>query len=286
VRIRDEGDTVRKMTAIKLTEEQVLWFRARRSHLAGEGATDVAAAAAAILGAQAQQTPPSLHALSLRTRHRPTAAEVESAIVGEPRTLVRTWGQRDTLHLFEAREDWPLVAAAKPLWHPGRGADTLPPESALDVAYEFVRKRGLVTRADLEPLVPPEYVEVLRERAEMARMDPVRLGAGRLIWRLAGRGDACVAEKVGAEQTYAARGAWFPGHPWEAPPPEEAAIRLTRRYLGLHGPATPQDVAHFFGTKVSHARPRSGRTPGRWTLRRRGLSSSGRYGCCRSGTPC
>jgi uncharacterized protein YcaQ len=122
------------------------------------------------------------------------------------------------------------------------------------VAYEFVRKRGLVTRADLEPLVPPEYVEVLRERAEMARMDPVRLGAGRLIWRLAGRGDACVAEKVGAEQTYAARGAWFPGHPWEAPPPEEAAIRLTRRYLGLHGPATPQDVAHFFGTKVSHAR--------------------------------
>ena len=47
----------------EFTEEQVLWFRARRTHLAGPGAKDVAAAARAILGAQAQQPNPALHAL-------------------------------------------------------------------------------------------------------------------------------------------------------------------------------------------------------------------------------
>ena len=67
---------------LELDEEQVLWFRARRGHLAAPGATDPADAARALLGAQSQQLAPSLWALAMRTRGRPTAAEVASAAWG------------------------------------------------------------------------------------------------------------------------------------------------------------------------------------------------------------
>ena len=80
----------KKPPAIEVSEEQVLWFRARRGHLAGPGAPDAATAARAIIGAQSQQLPPSLLALSLRTKGRPTARTIRMELL-ESRTLVRTW---------------------------------------------------------------------------------------------------------------------------------------------------------------------------------------------------
>ena len=55
---------------------------------------------------------------------------------------------------------------------------------------------------------------------------------------------------------YAARGLWFPriGWPKRAQPSRRAATGLARRYLALHGPATLQDVAHFFGARIPQAR--------------------------------
>ena len=50
---------------LDLTEEQVLWFRARRNHLAGPGAADAVDAVRDVVGAQAQQLYPALHAISL-----------------------------------------------------------------------------------------------------------------------------------------------------------------------------------------------------------------------------
>ena len=97
------------MAKVDVSEEQVLLFRARRGHLAGPGARTVSEAARSIIGAQSQQLEPSLLALSIRTAGRPTAAAIRSEIFGDKRTLVRTWGQRDTIHVYDARAHWRRV---------------------------------------------------------------------------------------------------------------------------------------------------------------------------------
>jgi hypothetical protein len=237
-----------------LTEEQVLWFRARRGHLAGPGAADVVTAAQSILGAQSQQLPPSLHALSLRTKGRPTATQVKTALLDGAHTLVRTWGQRGTLHVYDPA-DWAHVVSARNAWEADR-AGPFPSEAAVTKALALIEKADEpITRTDLLPVVPKPYVREISALAERANLDPTRLAAGRLIWVLTNRGQLCLADKVGSEQRYALRSAWHP-KAWPKKPPAtaEANVTLSRRYLAVYGPATPKDVAHFFGAKITVAR--------------------------------
>lgn len=240
---------------VEVSEAQALWFRARRGHLAGPGAGSPIEAARAIIGAQSQQLPPSLLALSLRTKGRPRAAMLEDQLFGERPALVRTWGQRDTLFVYDP-DDWATVVAARGEWQPGGRGGPAPASSVLDKALEVIREsEGPVTRTDLIGVAPRSYVRALEERARMAGMDPVRLVAGRLIWSLAHRGEVCVAGKIGTEQSYALRPRRFPGMKWPArPSAEESAAALARRYLSVYGPATARDVAHFFNAKVTKVR--------------------------------
>ena len=240
----------------EVSEEQVLWFRARRGHLAGPGAESAAAAAGAIIGAQAQQLPPSLHALSMRTAGRPTAADLKAQLLEAPRRLVRIWGQRETLHLYDP-QDWATVVAARDQWGSGGRGGPMPTKAMLDKALKVVEAKGqAATRSDLITAAPASYVKAVKERAAMAGIDPKRLAAGRLIWRLALRGDLCLAGSTGKEQSYAARKAWHPELNWPSRPPSafEAATALAQRYLATYGPATPKDVAHFFHARVTDAR--------------------------------
>ena len=240
--------------SLELTEEQVLFFRARRGHLAGDGAAGVAAAARAMLGAQSQQLPPSLLALSLRTAGRPTAAEVAVRLLGPDRDLVRTWGPRDTLHVYDAAADWADVVAAREQWAPGGRRGVMPSEELLDAVRKVLAENGgKATRKDLFDILPADYVA---EAGKKIGPGPkaLQLAAARPLWVLANRGEVCLIEKRGAEQVYVSRAAWFPDLPWPGPPALEAAVRLTRRYLAVHGPATATDVAHFFGARVRDAR--------------------------------
>jgi hypothetical protein len=243
------------MALVKVSEAQVLYFRARRGHLAGKGAVTVTEAARSILGAQSQQLQPSLLALSMRTADRPTATEVKSAIFGESKTLVRTWGQRDTIHLYDPENHWRHVVAANQLWSPGGRGGPLPSDSALTKALSAVEEvGGVATRSDLSKATPAAFVKLFKERAEMANLDPKRFASGRLLWRLAHLGEISIAGKVGAEQSYVARQHWFETLSWPEIDPEDAAIDLTRDYLKVYGAATPHDVAHFFGAKVTLVR--------------------------------
>ncbi len=238
---------------IEVTEDQVLFFRARRGHLAGPGAANAVAAARAIVGAQSQQLPPSLLALSMRTKGRPTAARLKKDILAS-RTLVRTWGQRDTLHVYDPA-DWVHVVAARAQWMPGARGGPMPAEATLDKALKVMKAApGPLTRTDLLGVAPSSYVRAVGERAGAASMDAERFAAARLIWRLAQRGDACVAEKIGAQQTYATRSAWFPKLKWPRVPALVAAAALTQEYLAVYGAATATYVAHFFGARVSNAK--------------------------------
>ena len=243
------------MKPVELSEEQVLFFRARRGHLTGDGASTPAAAATSIIGGQAQQLPPALHALSLRTAGRPTAAAVTSALVHAPRSLVWTWGQRGTLHVYCARTDWACVVGARDDWGiDGRGGP-VPTDAMLAKALGVVRKSDrAVTRGDMVGVAPKRYVDALADRAAMANMDADRLAASRLIWKLAHRGDLCLGENIGSERSYPARAEWHPKLAWNEPDSASAATTLARRYLQAYGAATPQDVAHFFGARVASAR--------------------------------
>jgi hypothetical protein len=64
----------------------------------------------------------------------------------------------------------------------------------------------------------------------------------------------CSGPKRGARVTYPLRERWYPSLDWPALDADAANLALTRRYLGLFGPATVQDVAHYFGAKVTTAR--------------------------------
>jgi hypothetical protein len=243
------------MAGVSVSEDQALFFRATRGHLAGPGASSVTEAARSIIGAQSQQLQPSLLALSMRTANRPTAAEVRSAIFGQSRTLVRTWGQRDTIHLYDAETHWRHVVAANQLWSPGGRGGQVPADKAVHRALSNINNiGGTATRSDLEQATPASYVRAIKERAEMASLDPKRFAAGRILWRLAHLGHVSIAERIGAEQGYVSREAWFDHLHWPEVDPEHATVQLTRDYLRVYGPATAHDIAHFFGARVTDAR--------------------------------
>jgi len=110
-------------------------------------------------------------------------------------------------------------------------------------------------RADLEDLLPAAYLRQVEEHVA-GRMRVETFAAGRVLWLLANRGDCCLGPKRGAEQSYALRRLLFPALDWraEALDPEEQAIALARRYLRAHAPATPRDLAHFFGARMPEVR--------------------------------
>ncbi len=245
-----------KKTRFEIDEEQALYFRARRSHLAGSGAPNLAAAARAILGGQAQSAGPGMLALSVRTRGRPTAAAVGAAMAEKPRSLVRTWGQRGTVHIYDPA-DWRLIVAARKHWVPRGHREPMPTQKTLDQLLQLVEKSGTATRTDLIGVASPSYERAIAEVAHRYVTDEgavKRFVAGRLFWRLALRGDVCMAVKVRQEQAYAARSSWFPELDWPELVPEEAAVELTRRYLSFAAPATTRDVAHFFGARMREAK--------------------------------
>ncbi len=235
---------------IEVTEAQVRAFRSVRGHLAGPGAPDAATAARDVVGIQAQVEGPAWWAVSLRTASRPTAAALAQAWQ-TGRTLIRTWAQRDTLHLF-GPDDWPWVAAADQLWSQTGRTTVRAPEEVLEVARERLVEAPK-TRTDLVDLVTETMRTEMAARVGEAQAD--RYAAGRIPWQLAHRGEVCLGPKRGSEQSYVHRDHWRPDLAGRfGLEPEQAAVELTRRYLGVHGPATDKDVAHFFGARVPLAR--------------------------------
>ncbi|MBZ0112712.1 MAG: winged helix DNA-binding domain-containing protein [Thermoanaerobaculia bacterium] len=236
-----------------VSEEQVLYFRARRSGLAGGGAPDAVSASATLLGAQSQQLTASLLSLSQRCAKLPTALDLQRDLLETPRRLVRTWGQRDTLHIY-APGDWPTILAALDSWKPGGRLHAIPQEIDLEPARRVLERLGSVTRSDLESCVRPPFLRQAIARWGQEK-GALRFAAGRLIWKLALLGEVSLTEKRGVEQVYAARTCSFPHlEVMPALATERAAADLAWRYLGVNGPATPHDMAHFFGANLSAVR--------------------------------
>lgn len=238
-------------TPLEVTEEQVLYFRAMRGGLLKQGLSSPQAAAGALLGAQAQIENPALLGLSQRVTERPTAEALKTQL-WEERSLIRTWGQRDTVHVYDIH-DWADIIAARPLWaQTGRRGEPARQEELEEARAHLATLEDVFTRQDLYEVVPQRLAEELSPVAQTAGQDPIHFAAGRLIWHLAHAGLICTVYKQGSQQAYAYRPYWCPELEWpETRDPIEAAAHLTLRYLSTYGPASKKDVGHFFGARMN-----------------------------------
>ena len=223
----------------RLSEEQIRWFRLRRSGLVEPFATPEAAAGS-LAGVQAQILPASLLALRNRAAAGASTEGELTARLFVERTLIRLWGQRHTLHLYAAA-DWPTVQAAfagrRTWWE--RQADS--PDSSLNPAAfregiaraaELLRARGTLSRKEL--------------RASGVPMPPELFSPwGGVFAELVRIGEACHARWEGGEARYAHREHWLPGAPWQPPTAADANAELARRYFAGYGPASAGDFAYW-----------------------------------------
>jgi hypothetical protein len=168
-----------------MNDDQILGFRAARLGLTAD-LPDLAAAADAQVGGQAQVEGPVCFGLSQRVAGRPDAETVRTAL--HEGVLVRAWGQRDTVHAYRP-EDWPLVVAARPEW--GKSARPHDPralELADDAAALLASKDGAVRREDFLPLVTDTWLSEVRDDYFDTYVKKWRYCTGRLIWVLGNRG--------------------------------------------------------------------------------------------------
>ncbi len=229
----------------ELTEEQVRWFRLRRSGLV-EPFASPEEAASALVGVQAQILPAAGVSLWNRTDGRLTYERFDS-LLHEERRLIKLWGQRHTLHLYPSGE-WPLIHGAL---------------SGQQKWWEREVEKGNVEYAHYPEVVAQAEV-LLRERGTLGRsdlresdlpLDPWHLSAwGGLFSDLVRQGYACHAGQMGNEGRFAHREHWLPDLEWNPPPPAEANQEIVRRYLRAYGPATLQDFAYWRGTQAATAR--------------------------------
>ena len=261
-------------TPLTISYEQALYFRAIRGFLAGPGPPGGAAEATlqvarAMVGVQSQQLGPSCHGVCMRAAQRPTAAAIKSALLAEPeRRVVRTWSQRETIHLLDAA-DWPVVVAARKSWASAGLKNLQPTEADLAIAAAAVAELNRpITRSDLTPALSDSFMQRVRPQIEKnakylfkttpseAQLDAEvrRFCAGLLLRQLCGAGVLSAGDKLGKEQAYAPRAHWFPQLPWPDLDLDEANRRLIRRYLSVAAPATARDIAHFFNAPVGHVR--------------------------------
>lgn len=223
---------------IAVSLDQARWYRLRRSGLVTPFAS-AEAAASALVGAQAQILSSAGLALWNRTAGF-SEAQFEDLLYTR-RTLVKLWGQRNTLHLYPS-DEWPLVtgmlANTQSWW--GRTAarqEQYDEYSALvEEAAALLRARRVLGRGDLRGSGLPIDDEHLS-------------GWGGIFVDLVRRGHACHAGRAENEGLFAAREHWLPDLPWAPPDVDEANTVVLRRYLHTYGPSTLQDFAYWRGVQ-------------------------------------
>ncbi len=194
-----------------------------------------------------------MRAAELAVRVRSTdiiAADVERARVQE-RSIIRTWGQRGTLHLLATEDVGWLLSLLGPVFIAGdRRRRT---ELGLD---EETCMRGIAglrdILADQGPLTRAELVEQLAARTGI-RLEGQ--AAPHLLARAALEGVICLGPDRGTKQTYVLLADWIDLDSMTQSLSRDAACaELARRYLAAYGPAEPDDFASWSGLPMSDVR--------------------------------
>lgn len=245
------------MAIPEITTEQTRWFRYRKSGLVNPFASP-AEAAHHLVGIQSQ-IPISSYIALFHRLSAITLADLRNAHEQE-RKLIRMWGQRSTVHLYDAN-DWPLLhrwirtheIVASKLKQAGV-------EKEFEDLVRYLERRLIkgdrIKFKDVESFIGFEKILSAGEIC-LASMN---LGAAvgwsisaAAIKRLVAEGLVCHGPDDGVESTFVHRLHWLPELVWLE---DESSILSAgvHRYLGTYGPATLKEMATFFGTTASEVR--------------------------------
>ena len=234
--------------AISLSDDQVRLLRLRAQRLTprpGDGISDIALLVKELCGIQAQDARAAALALRVRSAGL-SAADVERARVQE-RTIIRTWGQRGTLHLLAAQDlGWLL-----PLFGPVFIAGSRRRRTELGLDEEMCARGIRVMRETLASQGPLTRAEIA-ERLAIHGLHIEGQARPYLLYRAALEGVICLGPDHGIEPTYVLLSDWMQQS--QSLPQEAACMELVRRYLGAYGPATPEDMAAWSGLPISRIR--------------------------------
>lgn len=227
-----------------LTADDLAWERIRRSGLVEPFASPVEVARA-LIGVQSQFIVPAGLAIRNRSDARLTALGLD-AHLQDRRELIRLWGQRKTVHIYDT-EDWAVIVSACRAIPSYRDRltdlldrDEAELEAALGRVEQILKGVERACRADLV--------------AADASLRPWLEYGNMLLVDLARRGLACHAATVGSQSYFAHRNVWLPDIEWNPPSIDEAGRDLARRYFRNYGPATVSDFAFWLGARAGDAK--------------------------------
>ena len=164
----------------------------------------------------------------------------------ERRSLVKTWAMRGTLHLLPAGEYGLWQAALdtydhylKGAWLRGFGIEREELDLLLDTVRGVLGGEGL-TRDELA-----EAVAVAAGSPALG--EKLRDSWGAYLKPASFRGSLCFGPSRGRNVTFVSPSAWLGAS--GGPAPEEALAEVTRRYLGVYGPATAAEYSRWWGPR-------------------------------------
>ena len=234
---------------MKVTWRQVVRWRLRRQLLV-EPAVDVLAAARRLCGVHAQVASCSALIAGVRSA---APADLARALHTD-RTLVRTWAMRGTLHLLPADELGLWVGALTdresrrrfpPSWEREHGVTGAQLHAITDAVGEVL---------GATPLSRQELADaVCAHLGDPALAAPLSTGWGALFKPAAARGLLCSGPTTDGAVTFVGPAAWL-GEPVVPVDPATANREVLLRFLAANGPATPADVARWWGEQPAPAR--------------------------------
>jgi hypothetical protein len=230
-----------------LSVAELLRLRLRAQQLSGGRAAEVAEVVRRTGAIQAQNTRAAR--LAVRVRGENLDAPGVDRASNVTRSVVRTWAMRGTLHMLAAQDIGWIV----PLYRPAAEAVTS-------------RHRELGLDAALFARAMPAIGEVLSGGAALNRAELVaalnRVGVAvpgtgqapiHLIGYAARQGLVCRGPDRGDDDpTYVLLREWV--GELEPVEPEQALVRLARRYIAAYGPAGAADFAYWSGFPLRRAR--------------------------------
>ena len=237
------------MPTTDLTWDHVAAWRARRHQLHERAPRDrMLALVDELCGVHAQVM--SSAELTLWARIEALEPDAVAHALWEDRTLVKTWAMRGTLHLLPA-SDYAFWQAAlstqyvrftKPSWSKASGLQPDELERLIDAVREALDGE-LLTREELA-------ATVTRDSGDPALGEALRESWGSMLKPAAVRGALCFAPGDGQKVRFTRPDTWLGDHLGGDPhDPEAAAAEAARRYLGVHGPGTREDVARWWGVQ-------------------------------------
>ena len=237
--------------SIRLSDDQLRLLRLRAQRLTPQQPGEVIGVAQVVkevCGIQAQDASAATFVVRSRSDGL-VVTDVEHARVYD-RSIIRTWGQRGTLHMLASDDIGWLLPLLGPVFVAGDRRRREELGLSEDICVRGMRIIRNVL-ADHGSLTRAELVEHLAT-------DGIHLeGQARphLLARAALEGLICLGPDRGAEPTYVLLNDWIDQkHTGHSLSEDEAYTELTRRYLSAYGPATPGDQAAWSGLPQSKTR--------------------------------